>query len=399
LKILQVLFSGLGGHGSVAFSLVRGDRARAHQHTMIFYGVEPMAEGYAQTCTDLAATREVIYKRQGLDLQSWRGFIAALKRSAPDVVVLHSTSLIVPAAAYARTADIPLIVVDHLSNQVKQPRDWRFLGLALALADRTVFLTDAFASEVSLRLGRLYPSHRVEVIGNGIDVAAFAPSARTTGTRAGEIRVGMHSRFSQSKDHPTLIRSIARLRAAESRGDRSPVRLSLAGDGETLAATKQLVHTLKVDDRVEFLGMIPESALPPYLASLDIYAQSSLGETMSTGVMQAMAAGLPVVASDVPGLRSMVRERETGILFPVGDDAALACALDELSSNPIERARLGEAAAEQARNDWSHERMFRAYEALLARLHAQTQARRNQERPPGITGQVKRLSRVFRSRV
>src|SRR5688572_12681088 len=99
MKILQVLFSGLGGHGSVAFSLVRGDRRRTHAHIMLFYGVELLAPGYADTCDELGVAHAVILKKPGLDLASWRQVIARIRRESPDVVLLHSTSLVGVLAA------------------------------------------------------------------------------------------------------------------------------------------------------------------------------------------------------------------------------------------------------------------------------------------------------------
>jgi glycosyltransferase involved in cell wall biosynthesis len=210
MKIVQVLFSGLGGHGSVAFSIVRGDRARAHRHGFIFYGIEPLAQGYDQTCDELGVTYEVVSKRPGLDLHSWAAFGTALRKAAPDVVILHSTNLIGPASAFARISGTPLVVVDHLSNQVKQRRDWGFVALALALADATVFLTREFAAEIEARLGRLYRANRVHVIGNSVDPAAFAPRAPRAIRPEEPLVVGMHARFSASKDHATLLRAGAR---------------------------------------------------------------------------------------------------------------------------------------------------------------------------------------------
>jgi glycosyltransferase involved in cell wall biosynthesis len=135
-----------------------------------------------------------------------------------------------------------------------------------------------------------------------------------------------------------------------------------------LPAVQTLAAELEVSGNVEFLGMLPEAALSGYLRSLDIFVQSSRGETMSTAVMQAMAAGLPVVASDVPGLRNMVADGVTGQLFSVGDADGLARKLEWLARMPEERTRLAAAALAHARAHWSHETMFAAYEALLFRL-------------------------------
>lgn len=362
MKIVQVLFSGLGGHGSVAFSLVRGDESSTHDHAMLFYGIEPLAGGYADLCGELGIEYAVVLKRPGLDLGSWRDVIDVLRRMQADVVVMHSMALIPAGLAFARTARVPLIAVDHMSNQVKKPKEWVFTALALAAADRTVVLTPAFAAELAERLRPVFRRERVVVIGNGIDLSALSEAAERShrnGSTSSCLRVGMHSRFSPSKDHETLVRAVAKV---------DDVRLVLAGAGETLALVESLARDLGLTDRVEFLGMLPESALPTYLGSLDVYVQSSLGETMSTSVMQAMATGLPVLASDVRGLYTMVRSGVTGELFPCGDVDALARLLRRFRDDPAERARMGHAGLAHARAHWSQEAMFRSYDAEFSKL-------------------------------
>jgi glycosyltransferase involved in cell wall biosynthesis len=325
---------------------------------MVFYGIEPLAAGYAEACVDLGVQHRVVYKKRGADLRAWRRVVGAIQSVAPDVVLLHSMSLVVPVSAFARARRTPLIAIDHLSNQVKLPRDWMFAAAALALADRTITLTDEFASELRERLWPVFSTHRVATIGNGIDLKTFAPR-RPMGAFSTTSRVGMHGRFSPSKDHATLLRAAVRL---------PQVRLVLPGAGETFDATRRLARDLGIEERVEFPGTLPEGDLPGFLQSLDVYVQSSKGETMSTAVMQAMACGLPILASDVKGLRNMIHAGETGELFQAGNDRALAVALKRLASDHARSARLGRNAVAYARSNWSLEHMFSQYEVLMKEL-------------------------------
>jgi glycosyltransferase involved in cell wall biosynthesis len=370
MKILQIMFSGLGGHGSVVFSLLRGARSAPHTHVLLFFGIEDLSPGYVEACAELGIRYHFVKKRKGVDLRAWSRIVTILREEAPDAILLHSLSLIAAAGAYRLAAPRSrLIAVEHTPLAVKRKVDWICSALALRMADAVVYLTEQYAHAVRDRLGRGFRPARIHVVGNGIDTTAYAPLGAPVTPRRG-LRVGMLARFSTGKDHATLLRAVARLRGQHPGGDpRGVLQLVLAGDGETFAATKALAAELGLGpDECQFLGSRPEHELPAILQNLDVYVQSSFGETMSTAVMQAMAVGLPIVASDVPGLQNMVDDGATGLLVPGGDDAALAGALDRLWHAPDERARLGRAACAHARLHWSHDTMFRAYEAVLAGL-------------------------------
>ena len=99
------------------------------------------------------------------------------------------------------------------------------------------------------------------------------------------------------------------------------MRLSIAGDGETSRDIKNYVEQNGLSDHVFIFGLLDQSALLDFLQSLDIYAHCTFGETMSTSIMQALACGLPIIASDVEGVSNMVKE-DFGFLYAsesVGD--------------------------------------------------------------------------------
>jgi glycosyltransferase involved in cell wall biosynthesis len=144
--------------------------------------------------------------------------------------------------------------------------------------------------------------------------------------------------------------------------------LLLAGDGETLEVARAAARDLGMTEACSFPGLVPYESLPALLGSLDVYVQSSRAEVMSTAVMQAMAVGLPVIATDVPGLRGMIRHGETGRLVGVGDVSALASAIAACGSDLTERARLGNNARAFAVAHWSEEQAFTRYETLVRSL-------------------------------
>jgi glycosyltransferase involved in cell wall biosynthesis len=120
---------------------------------------------------------------------------------------------------------------------------------------------------------------------------------------------------------------------------------------------------------VRFLGNRPD--VPRLLAASDLFVLPSLWEGLPMALLEGMAAGLPVVATDVAGSRQVVRDGRDGILVPPGDAAALASAMAAVLANDEERARLGRAARDRVEQEFSAvrqaERHAEAYEAVLAR--------------------------------
>jgi glycosyltransferase involved in cell wall biosynthesis len=176
----------------------------------------------------------------------------------------------------------------------------------------------------------------------------------------------MHSRFAPPKDHATLLEAFAMFRHT-----RPGVRceLVLAGTGATLEEEKRRAKEMGLgEDLCSFPGAIPEEDLPAFFGTLDVWCHSSGGETMSTAIMQAMAGGLPIVASDVPGIRGMIESGVHGLLLPPVP-SQWADTLVRLADDPQLRRQLGDRAREHA-GRWSNAEMLRKYDEVIAEVTA-----------------------------
>jgi glycosyltransferase involved in cell wall biosynthesis len=140
----------------------------------------------------------------------------------------------------------------------------------------------------------------------------------------------------------------------------------LVGRGPEEAALRALADTLGVGGRVCFAG--EQADVAPWLARMDVYAQAARLAGISNSILEAMANGLPVVATDVGGTSEAVAHGETGLLVPVGDPAALAAALAALLANPIMAEAFGRAGRARAETHFGERRMLERVEALLDRL-------------------------------
>jgi glycosyltransferase involved in cell wall biosynthesis len=202
------------------------------------------------------------------------------------------------------------------------------------------------------------------VIPNGIDTLAFCPLESSHSGDAPCI-VGMASRMTGIKRQDVLIDAVAMLCT---RDGRHAWRLSLAGDGDSLRALRDRVEALGLGDVVSFTGYLGKPELREWFRSLDIYAHASAGETLSTSLLQAMAMGLPIVGSNVPGIANLL-SLDGGIgLLAEQTPEAFASGLSQARSDRAEMSRMGRLARSVAVREYSQLRMFERYQGLLERI-------------------------------
>ncbi len=156
------------------------------------------------------------------------------------------------------------------------------------------------------------------------------------------------ARFEPPKDHATLLAALARLRALDWTVD-------LVGDGPLEPSCRELAGRLGIGDRVQFLGYQADAA--PVLARSGLFVLSSRSEAFPRSVLEAMRAGLPVVASAVGGLAEVVDNGINGALVSRDDTVALSAAIGELLENPVRRERWGKAARLTYESRFGLERM------------------------------------------
>lgn len=363
LKILHVLYSGLGGHGNVFFSLVAADSQKEFVHEALFNGVEDIREEYAERCNKNDIRFSFVKKKAGLDLGFYIQLIKAIKSADPHIIFLHGSTQVFWAkiALLLKKQKGTILVRETQANHLKTKQDWFWLSMALVLANKIVFLTNAYQLEIKKKLALLYNRKKVAVIANGIDLNKYQPHSFTN---TGSLVFGMQSRIVKIKDHITLLHAFANL-LNENSSSGKKYCLKIAGDGECRPGLEQLAKQLHIEQHVEFTGMLNEQQLPAFLSELDIYIHASFGETMSTAIIQAMACGLPVIASDVPGINNMLQDGITGLLVPVQNIAALTAAMQHCVNDFEYRKQLAANACTFAQTTYSNQTMFAAYKKLF----------------------------------
>ena len=214
--------------------------------------------------------------------------------------------------------------------------------LGLRAADAVIVTTPELGAHVAARAG----AAKVHLISNGVDTALFVPVGRSPRGRKHVLYVG---RLSEEKNLGAL------LEAAASLAGRFDLRLTFIGDGPSRASLESRGRALGVP--VEFLPVVDHRRIPGYLADADAFVLPSHTEGHPKVLLEAMSAGIPCVASNVGGNRAILEPGATGLLFELGDAAALADALARV---------LGDAALAQGLGERARARVLERYD--LARL-------------------------------
>ncbi|RBY82903.1 glycosyltransferase family 1 protein [Geodermatophilus sp. TF02-6] len=345
-------FDPIGGMQNHTASLTRCLDAQGHTQTVV---TSRLAGPRGTTRLGRAAR----VHRTGLPVSRLRQLWAlgalrtALHRTVRPVDVVHAhqgedLATLPLARLAARRHRCPLVVTVHCSvghtlrGRSPRARLLRALGsrierAALRRADAVVVLTGRTAA--ALRDDGV-PAERIATIPSGFDPSLFSGSHDDVFPGAGRPRIGYVGRLAPQKRADLLVEAFGRMRR--------PADLVVVGDGPDRDRVRQLAAGSPHADRITLAGFVEHTAVPAVLASLDVLVLPSAYEEMGSVLTEAMASGLPVVASDVGGIPEVVCDGGTGLLVPPGDVGALAAALDRLAADAVLRARLSAGARARA---------------------------------------------------
>jgi glycosyltransferase involved in cell wall biosynthesis len=291
-----------------------------------------------------------------------REHLSAVRAFAPDI--LHANQAWPFGCAYGELAGLltrgtRVLAVDHLPLAVSVPRVnvagrrllARALGAHVAVGDRCARMVEEIVG---------LPPDSVIAVPNGVPAVPdgvpprAADQARPQG---GGVVIGSLGRLTEQKGYDLLVGALPALADA---------RLVLVGDGPERPALEQMARELEVADRLTITGWVADA--PDRLVGFDVFALPSRWEGMPLGILEAMHAGLPVVATDVGSVAEVVADKDTGYVVVSGDAAGLEDRLRCLLADPDLRHRMGERGRALARERYTDAAMARRYEAVYERL-------------------------------
>lgn len=311
--------------------------------------------GRAKCCRDMSADAVVEFdgraNRPDVMLRSARSFAAEAKRFGLGTVHSHGWDADFVAWASSGLRPIRRIVHLHVTPDTLLSRQWKHLVKAelyrrvLYSASAVVAVSDAVRRHWSEALG--LPEGIIEVVQNGVDTNRYRPSERVTVGSEQAFRIGVAARLAPMKGIEYLIDAVAICRK-----DNVPVRLQIAGDGVLRQELERRVNDLGLGSAVNFFGQI--SDMPGFYSGLDAFVLPSVStEGLPLGILEAMACGLPVIATRIAGAPEAVIDGETGYLVGPRCSDVLAVAIRRLALNREIVRSMGTAGRRRAESLFS----------------------------------------------
>jgi glycosyltransferase involved in cell wall biosynthesis len=361
MRILYVITqSGLGGAQSHVRDLL-AQACRVGEAGLIAGSDGPLLEAArllgAKTWVVPSLTRAI---RPWQDLRAIGEIRRIIRTYHPEVIHAHSSKAGIVARLAASKEGVPAIFTAH---------GWAFTenapmlrrGLAILLerhlappADRIICVSE-YDRSLALRYN-IAPAEKLQVIHNALpDLPRQTDYPQRT-----PVKAVMVARFAPPKDQAGLLRAVAGLKL--------PVALLLVGEGEHLARTRRLAEQLSLSPLVHFLGARED--VPEILADSDIFILISDYEGFPYVTLEAMRAGLPVIASDVGGVKEAVEDGVTGFLVPRGNIEILQEKLTLLAGDGGARQRMGQAGRRRFLEDFPADKMLSAIAGIYRKtLH------------------------------
>lgn len=370
------------GYSIRAKYLLESQLAQGHQVTVITSpsqgpdAIDESIGGVSYHRTQYSPLERSIVRRNGKNvvfgLAIRRGLAKLLDRGGIDLIHGHTPFTVASVGLReARRRGIPFVYEkrnlweESARARGKMSGRWPFYQVAKALDRRVTVAADAVCTITEAlkvhTVGLGAAPDRVFVVGNGVDTDAFtprmpAPELRERCAAGGNLVFGFIGSFFSFEGLPMLVEACARLRQTYPR-----LRLVLVGEGEDTAKLEQLVERLDLHRNILLTGRVPHSQVLDYYAAMDVLIYPRYPSPLTQMIsplkpLEPMAMSRCIVASDVGGLRELVRDRETGLLFEAGSLSGLVETLGRILGGGVDTAALGRSARDFviARRQWRH---------------------------------------------
>ncbi|MGH2457603.1 MAG: glycosyltransferase family 4 protein [Chloroflexota bacterium] len=284
-----------------------------------------------------------------------------------------------PVLLTSLVSGVPYVVTYHQDVLLRGPLRYpemihhRLLGTRILARARVVLATSLdYARSSRLRPLIERGAVRVDELPNGVDARRFHPDVDVgdlrdrCGIRSGE-RVIL---FVGALDRPHYFKGVAVLLSALGRLPDLTTRLLVVGEGELLPNYRELAVRLGLADRVSFRGRVSEAELPAHYALADalVLPSTTRGEAFGLALLEALACQTPVIASNLPGVRSVVSDGEDGLLAAPGDARDLADKIQSLLDDPERRHRMGALGRAKVVERYGWDRITARLEAIYRRV-------------------------------
>jgi len=289
--------------------------------------------------------------------------VQQFRSDGTKVVHTHHLGQLLYGGLAGRLAGCRVIHTEHDYYSLSRPRTQQLLRVLTRLADRVTAVAEPVRSFLEGTVG--LPTSKLVTIQNGVELdryeAAIPQDRDKWGFNSSHVIIGCVARLSPEKGHTVLLRAFRKVISRHPRA-----RLALIGEGEERERLQHLTADLNMNDCVRFLGLRVD--VPEVLATCDLFTLPSIQEGFPMVILEALAAGKAVIASEVGAIPDVIRQGNTGMLVPPGDADALAHALCLLIEDEGLRQRLGQSGREFVCETYDFERTVGRYDYLYQRV-------------------------------
>ena len=360
---MQVLLSlDPGGTERLAIELAR----RLHQHHEMVVCCLDRRGLWASELEDIGVPVTTLGRAPGFAPRLGQRIAAEAKRRRASVLHCHQYSPFVYGALARLWTPLHVIYTEHgRANDGPRSIKRRVVNTVLSRVPDGIYAVSEDLKRHMISEG--FPGDRIEVVSNGVadrgmPDAAIRVAARTQlNASPTDYLVGAVGRLDPVKDLCSLIDGFSRFRQQAGKG-----KLILIGEGPERAALTEAIERERLEGLVTLLGQ--RSDVATLLPGLDVFVNSSIFEGVSLTLLEAMAAGLPIVATRVGGTPEVVIDGATGVLVPARSASALADALNRLAVDSDQRRAFGAAARARFESHYSIDHMAQRYAAIYSRF-------------------------------
>lgn len=368
MKILMLSTSlGLGGADREIIGLAANLKKRGHQIKIVAM-VRLGLMGYEAINQGLDV--ETLEMEPGIpDIRVFPRLIQLIKTWNPDIVHSHMVHAnILARTLRVFTPNLPILVSTAHNVDESEGHNWRDIAYRV-----TDFLCDTTSNVSQVGVERyikvgLVPEHKIRFIPNSVDTNRFSPNSDLRADTREELALGSRftwlavGRFYLQKDYPTMIKAFDIMIQQYPQ-----VILLIAGEGKLQDEICGLVNHLHLQENIKFLG--PRQDINKLMNAADAHVMSSAWEGMPISLLEAASSGLPIVSTDVGGIKEIVIPGKTGFLAPAGDSIALASSMLSLMELPeSERLEIGKAGRTFVISNFSSERITTLWEKTYHEL-------------------------------
>ena len=307
----------------------------------------------------------VLNKRPGNDLAAIIRLSKLFRMERPSIVHTHAWGTLVEGFLASKLARVPIFV--HGEHGTMETRWWNILiqKFLLRFVDRIISVSENHRHIFAKKIG--IPLNKIETIQNGVDLEQFRPIEdpkklkKSFRIPENHVVIGSVGRLVEVKQYDVFLKVLSSIMKKE-----AFISAVLIGDGPLREDLEHLAEELKIRNRVHFLGQLND--ISKAINLMDIFILTSKSEGLSNTILEAMASGLPVVATDVGGTNEIVVHGETGLLVPSQDFLKTEKALLGLIQNDKKRQLMGKLGRKRVETHFEIMNMVHAYQNFYLNL-------------------------------